>query len=79
MRFALDADSAVLSTNILDEIDRDIPVGCWSTQLNSSKTVVIVKSLLWPGYFSYCDVNGTSFGGVYMGDGVKNSDLPFLL
>lgn len=79
MRDALDADDAILSTGILDAVERDTPAGCWSAQMNSSQSGVIVKSLLWPGYFSYCDLNGQSFGGVYMGDGIKNSDLPFLL
>jgi radial spoke head protein 9 len=79
MRELLDKDDAVLHSDILDPIERDTPSGCWSLQFNGNATGVVVRSLLWPGYYSYNALNCKQFGSVYVGDGIKNSDLPFML
>ena len=79
MRDFLDREDAVLSPNILDDLARDTPFGSWSIQKNGNNTGVVLRSLLWPGYYAYADMNSSNFGGVYIGDGIKNSDLPFLL
>ncbi len=33
--------------------------------------------MLWPGYVSYHRANSKIFGGLYIGNGIKNVDLPF--
>ena len=38
---------------------------------------VTLRSYLWNGYLGYC--GGALWGGVYFGNGLKNSDLPFML
>ena len=63
----------------MDGLEADTPIGGWSMQLDSSKTVNVIRSLLWPGYYAYHVLGTNEFGGVYIGDGVKNKDLPFML
>jgi radial spoke head protein 9 len=36
---------------------------------------VTLRSLLWPGYVAYNRVHSNIFGGIYIGNGIKNSDL----
>eukprot|EP00826_Nyctotherus_ovalis_P056995 TRINITY_DN7784_c0_g1_i6.p1 TRINITY_DN7784_c0_g1~~TRINITY_DN7784_c0_g1_i6.p1 ORF type:complete len:278 (+),score=73.31 TRINITY_DN7784_c0_g1_i6:72-905(+) len=75
----LETTQSVFRENIFDPIADDEPKGAWSLQVNSSETLGIVKSLLWPGYVAY-SVSGTKlFGGAYFGDGLKNKDLAFML
>ena len=35
--------------------------------------------MLWPGYVGYHRANSPIQGGVYIGDGLKNLDLAFML
>jgi len=65
--------------DFLDPVCTDLPKGCWSLQSDPSKTKVTLRSLLWPGYVAYHRANSKIFGGLYIGDGRKNVDLPFLL
>lgn len=47
-------------------------------QLDTTKTIVNLRSLLWNGYFAFHKANTNKFGGVYFGYGTKNSELPFM-
>ena len=69
----------VFSTGFLDSIARDQPAGSWSVQLDSRLKTASVRSLLWPGYFAFHSLGSSCFGGVYMGEGAKNVDLPFMI
>lgn len=70
---------AIFHLNFLDPLEKDLPKGCWSVHTDSSQTQVTVRSLLWPGYLTYHRANSNIFGFAYFGDGIKNSDLPFLI
>lgn len=72
-------DDALFYFDFLDPIEKDIPKGCWSIQTDSSKSNVTVRNLLWPGFTAYHRANSNIFGYVYIGNGLKNCDLPFLL
>lgn len=80
--------------NFFDSLVSDLPNSCWSLQTDSSKSLVnlkidnikikfivkiTIRSLAWPGYVGYHKSNTKIFGGLYIGDGVKNVDLPFQL
>jgi radial spoke head protein 9 len=39
----------------------------------------IIRNRLWPGYFGYHRSNSKIFGGLYIGNGIKNNDLPFMI
>ena len=78
-RAKLEREEAVFMPDFLDSICEDSPQGAWTLHLDASKTKAVVRSLLWPGYVAYHRVKTGSFGGVYVGSGLKNADLPFML
>jgi radial spoke head protein 9 len=78
-RDQLDRDDALFTYDFLDEIQKDSPKCCWSIQIDASGNLATVRSLLWPGYASFHVANTNKFGGLYIGDGIKNADLPFML
>jgi len=78
-RMQLDRDDAIFTYDFLDPAELDLPKPCWSLQIDSTKTLVNVRSLLWPGYVAYHRANTQRFGGVYIGNGIKNIDLAFML
>jgi len=67
------------SIDFMDCIESDIPKGCWCVQLDRVTGAVLLKSLLWPGYFFYHVPCTAQYGSVYVGTGEKNIDLPFML
>ncbi|KAF0984503.1 hypothetical protein FDP41_000402 [Naegleria fowleri] len=62
-----------------DSIDDDIPYGCWTIQYEELLNVVVVRSLMWPGYVFYHRLQSQVFGGYYIGTGLKNVDLCFMM
>lgn len=72
-------DDAIFRQDFLESIAQDDIRGSWSVQPDTTKSQVIIKSLLWPGYYAYHKLRSKIFGGVYIGDGIKNVDLPFML
>jgi radial spoke head protein 9 len=78
-REQLDRDDALFTHDFFDGIEKDLPKGCWSLQVDHSNTLATLRNFLWPGYFGFHLVSTQRFGGIYIGDGIKNSDLPFML
>lgn len=78
-KIMLETSESVFRSDIFDPILSDHPKGAWSVQADSAGVVGTVRSLLWPGYVAFSIVGTDCFGGVYMGDGIKNKDLPFML
>jgi radial spoke head protein 9 len=72
-------DDAIFRPDFLESIADDSIKGSWSVQLDTTKSAASIKSLLWPGYVAYHKLHSKIFGGVYIGDGIKNVDLPFML
>ena len=70
---------AVYNDNFLDCLQSDVPIKCWSVLSDVTKTVAIVRNQLWPGYYAYHRCNTAIHGSVYIGDGLRNNDLPFML
>jgi len=62
-----------------DPVDDDIPYGCWSVQYEDLLNVAVGRSLLWPGYVFYHQLQTSVFGSYYVGNGMKNVDLCFML
>lgn len=67
------------SMDFLDSIDQDIPSGCWNLSLEQSGSVVYLKSLYWPGMMYFHKIKTPDAGFLYIGNGRKNLDVPFLL
>lgn len=72
-------DDAIFRTDFLESIDNDCINGSWSIQPDTTGSQTVIKSLLWPGYIGYHKLYSKQYGGIYLGDGIKNADLPFML
>ncbi|XP_077138081.1 radial spoke head protein 9 homolog [Ranitomeya variabilis] len=71
-----DQDPAI---DFLDSLQQDIPTGCWSLQCEQGSSVVVLRSLLWLGMTFYHVPLTPQHGYVYIGNGERNIDLPFMI
>ena len=39
----------------------------------------MIRSLSWPGFQFYHKLHSAKFGNVYMGDGLKNQEVHFIV
>ena len=69
---------AVLDFEFLDSIADDPIKDSWSIHVDNMKSICTLRNLIWPGYFAYHKANTNEFGGVYIGYGIKNVDIPFM-
>nr|XP_046228846.1 radial spoke head protein 9 homolog [Scatophagus argus] len=65
--------------DFLDVLSDDIPKGSWSLQFEGASRVCVLRSLLWLGLTFYHMPMTPQHGYIYIGDGTKNLDLPFML
>lgn len=61
----------VREKDFLDPISTDKPEGCWTLSQDPSSSVAILRSLAWPGYFFFHEVNGN--------DGQQVDQLPIFV
>eukprot|EP00347_Sterkiella_histriomuscorum_P001082 403373397 len=78
-REQIDRDEGIYNHHFLDEIQTDYPKGAWNIVKDTTQQVALIRSKLWPGYYAYHRVNTYIFGGLYIGNGIKNLDLPFMI
>ncbi|KAG0627085.1 hypothetical protein M758_2G172500 [Ceratodon purpureus] len=57
-------------------LSKDLP-GSWGIYSVPLQNDVVVRSLAWPGYFSYYSATSHDWGSVYFGFGEKNKDIAF--
>ena len=69
---------AVFDFDFLDSIADDPIKDSWTIHVDSTRTTSTLRNLIWPGYFAYHKSNTDEFGGVYIGYGIKNIDIPFM-
>ena len=69
---------AVFDFEFLDSITDDPIKDTWSLHLDSTRAICTLRNLIWPGYFAYHKANTDEYGGVYIGYGIKNNDIPFM-
>lgn len=72
-------DDAIFHKDFLDEVHADAPLGCWSIQKDATGRTAIIRNHMWQGYTHFHQVNSKVYGSVYVGEGIKNADLPFHL
>ncbi|XP_041832361.1 radial spoke head protein 9 homolog [Melanotaenia boesemani] len=65
--------------DFLDVLSDDIPKGSWSLQFESAGKVCVLRSLLWMGLTFYHVPMTQQHGYVYIGDGMKNLNLVFMV
>ena len=77
----LEKDDAIFQKNFLDDVAADRPPhGSWCVQKDSATgTVAVLRNLMWPGSYAFHKASSKVFGSVYIGDGLKNTDLAFML
>lgn len=68
-----------LSLDFFDRISEDVPAGSWSLQHERGGDVIVLKSLVWPGFSFFHAPGTTNYGYVYNGIAQKNADLAFML
>ncbi len=67
---AMQDDQKSLATDVRGE---------WSLQHDGFLGTTTLRNLIWPGYTFYYNGAAGSWGGLYVGTGVKNNDLIFML
>jgi radial spoke head protein 9 len=72
-------NEAFYSTEFLDPVSVDMPKCCWSVQKDTTQCVAILRNHMWQGYYGYHRVQSPIYGGLYVGDGIANIDLPFMV
>ena len=53
--------------------------GEWTVTKDTSCTTGILRSRLWPGFMVFHRANTNVYGNFYMGNGIKNVDIAFLI
>ena len=72
-------DEAVYNHGFLDEVAADLPRCSWSLVRDCTETVANLRSALWPGFYAFHRVNTSVYGSLYIGHGIRNNDLPFMV
>ena len=78
-RAELDLPTAPFNERFLESAAEDQPRGSWTLQLDERRDSVMVRSLQWPGYQFFHKLNTNRFGAVYVGDGLKNLEIHFIV
>lgn len=73
----LQRDDAIFQPDFLDDVSSDRPLGMWSIQRDSTDRTAVIRNNVWAGYTAYHCSGTDKFGGVYVGDGLKNLDFQF--
>jgi radial spoke head protein 9 len=72
-------DEAVYNNGFLDEIVADYPRSCWSLVRDCTESVANLRNNLWAGYYAFHRLNTPIYGSLYIGNGIRNNDLPFMV
>lgn len=51
----------------------------WTVGRDVTQTTACLRSRRWPGYYAFHRCNTPVFGGFYLGNGMKNCDLEFMV
>lgn len=78
-RDLIDRDDGIFNPNFLDTLSSDPLKGAWSIQKDTTESVAIIRNKLWPGYYAYHRVGSAIYGSLYIGNGLRNNDLPFMV
>jgi radial spoke head protein 9 len=51
----------------------------WTVGRDITQSTAILRNRHWPGFFAFHRNNTPVFGAFYLGNGIKNVDLEFML
>lgn len=70
----------IFSHEFMDNAALQRPDCGWTVQKDEiNKTVVVLRSRMWPGFTAYARANTAIYGSLYIGTGIKQVDLPFMI
>lgn len=70
----------IYAHDFLDNAAMCKPDKSWTVKCDEiNHQVVVLRNRLFPGFFSYARANTAICGNLYMGNGLKNVDLPFMI
>lgn len=72
------SDGLVRASDFLDPITEDLN-GAWTIRNDNTKTCVVVRNLEYPGHVFFHKPTTGTYGNAYIGDGLKNRDIAFML
>jgi len=72
-------DALTASSDFLKSCSDIVPSGALTCKFDEATNTVTWRSLLYPGFMAYAAVGSTAFGYCYFGDGLKNTDIAFML
>ena len=70
----------ICNHHFLDDASLGKPSSAWTIKRDEiNPNIVVLRSRLYPGFYAYSRASSRVFGGIYIGDGLKNQDLPFMI
>ena len=70
----------ICNHHFLDDASQGKPSSAWTIKRDEiNPNIVVLRSRLYPGFYAYSRASSRVFGGIYIGDGLKNQDLPFMI
>lgn len=75
----IERDESIFNVECLDSVAKEFPKNSWNLHKDATRSVATLKSHLWPGLYAYHRCNTNIFGFIYIGDGIMNSNLPFMV
>ena len=64
----------------LDNAALQKPEEAWTVQRDEiNQASVVLRSRVWPGFSAYARANAPIYGAVYLGNGIRQVDLPFMI
>lgn len=75
----LETEGVYLAADSFDPLVDDVPQGIWNLKYDGMQQLVYGTTALYPGAVFYHRPETPLFGNIYMGDGVVNGDVAFLL
>lgn len=66
--------------DFLDNAALQKPNEGWTVQKDEiNLAVVVLRSRVWPGFTAFTRANTPCYGSLYIGNGIKQVDLPFMI
>ena len=70
----------IFNHEFMDNAALQKPDCSWTVQKDEiNKAVVVLRSRMWPGFTAYARANTSIYGSLYIGTGIKQVDLPFMI
>jgi radial spoke head protein 9 len=71
-------NECIYNNDFLDNASESQPHGQWNVLKDTTGTTSVIRSKLWPGWYSFHKANTNIFGGLYIGNGCKALDMAFM-